>query len=91
MKDCATMMFNEFVSRLDAHEVFYLKGTDRRIYLKRSYNDGYILADQEEAFLNTADFFTVSALDDRILYFFDPEANSVFYIRRDMWEVDADD
>ena len=85
------MMFDEFASRLTNHEVFYLKGTDRRIYLKRSYNDGYILADEEGAFLNTADFFSVSALDDRILYFFDPDVNSVFNIRRDMWEVDADD
>ena len=85
------MMFDEFTSRLTNHEIFYLKGTDRRIYLKRSYNDGYILADEDDAFLNTADFFIVSALDDRILYFFDAQANAVFYIRRDMWEVDADD
>ena len=85
------MMFDEFTSRLTNHEIFYLKGTDHRIYLKRSYNDGYILADEDDAFLNTADFFIVSALDDRILYFFDAQANAVFYIRRDMWEVDADD
>lgn len=88
MKDCASMMFDEFASRLSAYKVFYLKETDRRIYLKKSYSDGYILADEDGAFLNTAEFFSVSALDDRILYFFDRDANSVFNIRRDMWEVD---
>ena len=91
MKDAGTMMIDEFLSRLEAHETFYLKGTGSRVILHLTYSDGYVVEhfyDGIQGFLDTADHLTVSTFDDRIIYFSNAEGKVTFMIRRDAWEVE---
>lgn len=83
------MMIDEFLSRLAAHETFYLAGTNGTVYLQLTYSDGYVLGhvgDGIEGFIDTADSYSVSSLDDRIIYF-STEGKVSFMIDRRAWEV----
>lgn len=89
MKDGATMMVDEFISRLQQYEIFYLKGTDRKVYLKRSYDESYILSNTDQGFLVVAENMIVSKMDDRLLSFYGGEdGRIVFDLMRDKWEAD---
>ena len=90
MKSGASMMINEFLSRLTAHEIFYLAGTNKTVYLKFTYSDEYVLGhvgDGIEGFVDTADSYSVSSLNDRIIYF-STEGGVTFIIDRRAWEVE---
>lgn len=89
MIDGAAMMVDEFISRLQHHEIFYLKGTDRKVYLKRSYDESYILSNTDQGFLVVAENMTVSKMDDRLLLFYGGEdEHIIFDLMRDKWECD---
>ena len=89
MKNAASLTIDEFRSRLEAHEIFYLTGTNGTVYLKLTYADGFLLGhvgDGIEGFLDTADSYIVSSLDDRIIYF-STEGKVTLMIDRRAWEV----
>ena len=84
------MMIDEFLSRLAAHETYYLAGTNGTVYLKLTYSDGYILGhvgNGIEGFIDIADGYSVSRFDDRIIYF-TVEGRVTFTIDRRAWEVE---
>lgn len=88
MIDCATLCFDDFMQYLESHRFLYLKGSNRRVYLKRSYDDSFILGDTTGGFVNVGEFYSPSPLDDRLLYFFTKDHMISFQINRIKWELD---
>lgn len=90
MKDCAKMMIDEFIVKLDNdYALFYLKGTERKIYFKRSFDDSYVLGNVDQGFIVTATQYMVTRIDDRLLHFSNDDGLILFSLQRDKWEVDA--
>ena len=90
MKDAANIMIDEFIVRLDNdYALFYLKGTERKVYLKRSFDDSYVLGTVDQGFLITATNYIINKIDDRLLHFANDDGLILFSLQRDKWEVDA--
>lgn len=84
------MMIDEFLSRMTAHELFYLKDSNRSVYFKQTYDDGFVLGHAKnggQGFIAIAAEYVVSRLDDRVIYF-SGGGQMVFEINIEEWEVD---
>lgn len=90
MIDAAKLTFEEFKAKLEDHAFFFLKGTNGKVYFKKTYEDEYILGNADQGFIATARRFTFSTMDDRLLWFSSggEEDLVVFGFQRDKWEVE---
>ena len=89
------MMPAEFFSRLDNHEMLFLSGSDRKIFLKKEFSGTYILSSTDDSFVALADEYGgTSLLDDRMIFFYTVSPNTMerrlsFQTWTDRWEVGA--
>lgn len=86
------MMIDEFLSRMAAHELFYLKDSNRRVYFKQTYDDGFVLGHAkggQQGFIAIASNYYRSKLDGRVIYFLNNEGHVIFEIFIDEWEVNG--
>ena len=86
-------MIDEFVNRMIAGELFYLKDSGGKVWFRKdASSEGYCLGHapgkgETGGFFVIASGFAVSKLDDHIIYFFTGEERIVILeINIDQWE-----
>ena len=80
----------EFIERLEAREILYLIGSGRTVFLKRTFDDEYILSTTNESFLVVADAYKQLTIDERMIFFYDmsyQESRLTFQTMTDRWEI----
>lgn len=80
----------EFIERLEAREILYLIGSDRKVFLKKTFDDEYILSTADESFLVVADVYKQLTIDERMVFFYDMsyrDSRRTFQTMTDRWEI----
>lgn len=85
---------DEFLAALEDHRILYLKGSDRKIFLKKSFDDAYVLGhvtreNMTQGFQMIADGYRQMKFGERNWFWLSAGGIVICDLCSDEWEVDA--
>jgi len=86
------MNMDDFIAAMESHKLFYLKGSDRKIYFKKDFSGDYILSQTgvNPGFFSIAKRFKVGEepYNASAIFFYKGNSEIAFTLYPSAWEVD---